>query len=91
MNIKKCSLKTMCAALACTTLLSSMLAAYATDAIITETPMDETSGTSDSNWTTEENSFEDIKVTYQQSSSYFVTIPKTIALDTNKQAAYCDF
>lgn len=38
--------------------------------------------------TTEENSFEDIKVTYQQSSSYAVTIPKTIALDTKKQAAY---
>lgn len=88
MNIKKCSLKTMCAALACTTFLSSILAAYATDAIITETPMDETSGTSDSNWTTEENSFEDIQVTYTQSSSYFVTIPKTIALDLNKQAAY---
>ncbi len=88
MNIKKCSLKTMCAALACTTLLSSMLASYATDVIITETPMDETSGTGDSGWTTEENSFEDIKVTYQQSSSYFVTIPKTIALDSNKQATY---
>ena len=44
--------------------------------------------TGDSGWTTEENSYEDIKVTYQQSSSYAVTIPKTIALDSKKQAAY---
>lgn len=88
----------MCAALACTTFLSSMLAAYATDVIINETPMDDSAetlandsagtDTSDSGWTTEENSFEDIKVTYQQSSSYTVTIQKTIALDTKKQAAY---
>lgn len=103
MNIKKYSLKTMCAALACSTVLSSTLAAYATDVIINETPMDDSAeintmetlandstgtGSSDSGWTTEENSFEDIKVTYQQSSSYAVTIPKTIALDTKKQAAY---
>ena len=90
MNIKKYSLKTMCAALACTTVLSSMLAAYATDVIINETPMDDSAGTDtgDSGWTTEENSYEDIKVTYQQSSSYAVTIPKTIALDSKKQAAY---
>lgn len=103
MNIKKYRLKTMCAALACTTVLSSTLAAYATDVIINETSMDDSAeisainalsddsvGTdsSDSGWTTEENSFEDIKVTYQQSSSYAVTIPKTIALDIKKQAAY---
>ena len=103
MNIKKYSLKIMCAALACTTVLSSTLAAYATDVIINETPMDDSAeinsintladdsagtDTGDSGWTTEENSFEDIKVTYQQSLSYTVTIPKTIALDTNKQAAY---
>lgn len=93
----------MCAALACTTVLSSMLAAYATNTTVYETPMDDSAeinainaladdsagtDTSDSGWTTEENSFEDIKVTYQQSSSYAVTIPKTIALDTKKQAAY---
>lgn len=103
MNIKIYSLKAICAALACTTVLSSMLAAYATDVIINETPMDDSAeinsinaladdsagtGSSDSGWTTEENSFEDIKVTYQQSSSYAVTIPKTIALDSKKQAAY---
>ena len=103
MNIKKYSLKTMCAALACTTILSSMLTVYATNTTVYETPMDDSAeinlinalsddsvetGSSDSGWTTEENSFEDIKVTYQQSSSYAVTIPKTIALGTNKQATY---
>lgn len=103
MNIKKYSLKTMCAALACTTVLSSMLAAYATNTTVYETPMDDSAeinaintladdstgtGSSDSGWTTEENSFEDIKVTYQQSSSYTVTIPKTIALGSEKQATY---
>lgn len=103
MNIKNYSLKAMCAALACTTVLSSMLAAYATNTTVYETPMDDSveinaintlsddstgTGSSDSGWTTEENSFEDIKVTYQQSSSYTVTIPKTIALGTNKQATY---
>lgn len=103
MNIKKCSLKTMCAALACTTVLSSMLAAYATNTTVYETPMDDSVGTesietlandsagadpSDAGWTTEENSFEEIKVTYQQSSSYTVTIPKAITLGTNKQAVY---
>lgn len=103
MNIKKYSLKTMCAALACTTVLSSMLAAYATNTTVYETPMDDSAeinsinaladdsagtDTGDSGWTTEENSFEDVKVTYQQSSSYAVTIPKTIALGVNKQATY---
>lgn len=103
MNIKNYSLKTMCAALACTTVLSSMLAAYATNTTVYETPMDDSAeinaintladdsagtDTGDSGWSTEENSFEDIKVTYQQSSSYAVTIPKTIALGVNKQATY---
>ncbi len=103
MNIKKNIMKTMCAALACTTVLSSMLAAYAANTTVYETPMDDSAennsintladdsagtDTSDSGWTTEENSFEDIKVTYQQSSGYTVTIPKTIALDSKKQAAY---
>lgn len=90
MKIKKNIIKAMCAALVCTTIMNNLISVYATETIITESPMDESSGTdsSDSSWTTEENSFEDIKVTYQQSSSYTVTIPKTIALDTNKQAAY---
>lgn len=90
MNIKKCSLKVMCAALAGTMFASTLLPSFATEAVVTETPMDASAGTSssDTGWTTEENSFENIKVTYQQLSSYTVTIPKTIALDTKKQASY---
>lgn len=90
MNIKKCSLKVMCAALAGTMFASTLLPSFATEAVVTETPMEASAGTSssDTGWTTEENSFENIKVTYQQSSSYTVTIPKTIALDTKKQASY---
>ena len=80
MNIKKCTLKTVCAGLLCTTLLSGLLATNATDAIITETPMDE-SVDGGSDWTATEGSFEEIEVTYRQASSYNVIIPKTITLD----------
>lgn len=44
MNIKKSIMKTMCAALACATIMSNALAAYAIDAIVTETPMDSGGG-----------------------------------------------
>ena len=44
MNIKKCSIKAMCAALACTMFASVLLPAFAIEAIVTETPMDENVG-----------------------------------------------
>ena len=44
MNIKKCSLKVLCAALAGTMFASTLLPAFATEAIVTETPMDENIG-----------------------------------------------
>lgn len=44
MNIKKCSIKAMCAALSCTMFASVLLPAFATEAIVTETPMDENVG-----------------------------------------------
>lgn len=44
MNIKKCSIKAMCAALAGTMFASMLLPAFATEAIVTETPMDENVG-----------------------------------------------
>ena len=44
MNIKKCSLKAMCAALAGTMFASVLLPAFATEAIVTETSMDENVG-----------------------------------------------
>lgn len=89
MNIKKCSLKVMCAALAGTMFVSTLLPAFATEAIVTETPMDENVGGGvETDWTIEEEKFQDVDVTYKQSASYLVTIPKTIALGMNKQAAY---
>lgn len=42
----------------------------------------------ETDWTVEEEKFQDVEVTYKQSASYLVTIPKTIALGMNKQAAY---
>lgn len=44
MNIKKNVMKTMCAALACTTIMGNMFAAFATDAIVTEAPLDSDGG-----------------------------------------------
>ena len=87
MNIKKNIMKTMCAALACTTIMSNMLSVYAAEAIITESSMDEPVG-SGSDWIADEGSLEEIEVTYRQASNYNVIIPKTIALDTSKQAVY---
>lgn len=76
----------MCVAFACTTVLSIVLVTYATDAIINESSMDDSAETNanDASWITEENGFEDIEVTYQQSFSYTVTIPKVIALEIKK-------
>ena len=88
MNIKKCSIKAMCAALAGTMFASALLPAFATEAIVTETPMDDNVGGVETDWTVEEEKFQDVEVTYKQSASYLVTIPKTIALGMNKQAAY---
>lgn len=42
----------------------------------------------ETDWTIEEEKFQDVEVTYKQSASYLVTIPKMIALDMNKQGAY---
>lgn len=86
MNIKKNVMKTMCAALAYTTIMGNMFAAFATDAIVTEAPLDSDGG--GVNWTADEGSLEEIEVTYRQASSYNVTIPKTITLDSTKQAVY---
>lgn len=86
MNIKKNIMKTMCAALSWTAIMGSIMTAYATGTIINETPMDSDGG--GVNWNADEGSLEEIEVTYQQSSSYNVTIPKTITLDTTKKAVY---
>ncbi len=78
--------------------LSSFVVASASNVIIDESPINETdivtayitysSTSDDTEWTTNESNLSDIEVTYQQSSSYVVTIPKTITLDSKKQATY---
>lgn len=87
MNIKKYALKPLYGMLAITTVFSNLMIANATEVIINESLIDETEG-NEVEWISDEKSFEEIEVTYKQSSSYYVTIPKTIVLDTNKQATY---
>lgn len=87
MNIKKHILKPVCGILVSATITGSLVAGSAAEALISESPMDETV-TGEAGWSVDESRMEEIEVTYRQSSSYYVTIPKTIALDTAKQAAY---
>lgn len=87
MNIKRHTLKPICAILAFSTVFSSLLAADATEVFISESPMDG-ADTTEGGWSVDESRLEEIEVTYKQSSSYAVTIPKTIALDTKKQGTY---
>lgn len=95
MKIKKILSNVMCASL----VFSNLTVANASsNIIIDESPLDgdgiatfnaDDSGTGTENeWATDESNLADVEVTYQQSSSYSVTIPKTIALDSNKRANY---
>lgn len=87
MNIKKQMPKLMSVLLSFAMAFSGVLPAYAAEAPAVEDAIDG-AGSNGSDSTTEEENLEEIEVTYKQSSSYFVTIPKTIALDTEKKAAY---
>ena len=44
--------------------------------------------TTDTQTTSKETDSKDVVVTYDKSASYFVTIPKTIVLDSNKESTY---
>lgn len=87
MNIKRQMPKLMSVLLSFAMVFSGALPAYAMEAPAVENAVDE-AGSNGSDSTTEEENLEEIEVTYKQSSSYFVTIPKTIALDSEKKAAY---
>lgn len=86
MKIKKIMSNMICVSL----VLSNFVVASASNVIIDESPINDvnTSTSSDIGWTTDESNLSDVEVTYQQSSNYFVTIPKTITLDSRKQATY---
>ena len=87
MNIKKHILKPLYGMLVFATITGSLLAGSAAEVLISESPMGET-GAGEAGWSVDESRMEEIEVTYRQSSSYYVTIPKTIALDAAKQATY---
>lgn len=87
MNIKRQMPKLMSVLLSFAMAFSGVLPAYAMEETAIEDAIDG-AGSNRSDSTTEEENLEQIEVTYKQSSSYFVTIPKTIALDTEKKAAY---
>lgn len=87
MNIKRQMPKLMSVLLSFTMAFSGVLPAYAMEEAAIEDAIDG-AGNNGSDSTTEEENLEEIEVTYKQSSSYFVTIPKTIALDTEKKAVY---
>ena len=87
MNIKRQMPKLMSVLLSFAMAFSGVIPAYAMEAPAVENAVDE-AGSNGSGSTTKEENYEEIEVTYKQSSSYFVTIPKTIALDSERRAAY---
>ena len=87
MDIKRQMPKLMSFLLSFAMVFSGVLPAYAMEAPAVEDAVDE-AGSNESDSTIKEENLEEIEVTYKQSSSYFVTIPKTIALDSEKKAAY---
>lgn len=105
MKIKR-KMPKLASVLLCFSMVSSnLLPAYATEAVVTETSLEE-AGENGSNependtvntvmlnddmesQTDNDSRYEEIEVNYSQSSTYFVTIPKTITLGADKKAAY---
>lgn len=94
MKIKKILANVMCASL----ILSNLIVVNASNVIINESPIDDegiaivsdtgSDISTETGWTTDERNLSDVEVTYQQSSNYSVTIPKTITLASNKRAGY---
>lgn len=94
MKIKKILSNVMCASL----ILSNLTIASASNVFVSESSLDddgiatfnadESDTGTENEWATDESNLANVEVTYTQSSSYSVTIPKTIALDSKKQAVY---
>lgn len=105
MKIKR-KMPKLASVLLCFSMVSSnLLPAYATEAVVTETSMEEAgeNGNNEPENDTvntvmlnddvesqadNDSRYEEIEVSYSQSSTYFVTIPKTITLGADKKAAY---
>lgn len=105
MKIKRKMPKLASVLLCFSTVSSNLLPAYATEAVVTETSMEEAgeNGNNEPENDTvntvmlnddvepqadSDSRYEEIEVNYSQSSTYFVTIPKTITLGADKKAAY---
>lgn len=74
MNKNKKVIKTMSSVLCASMLMGSVTPVFA--------------ATTDTQTTSNETDSKDVVVTYDKSASYFVTIPKTIVLDSNKESTY---
>ena len=105
MKIKR-KMPKLASVLLCFSMVSSnLLPVYATEAVVTETSLEE-AGENGNNependmvntvmlnddvepQADSDSRYEEIEVSYSQSSTYFVTIPKTITLGADKRAAY---
>lgn len=105
MKIKR-KMPKLASVLLCFSMVSSnLLPVYATEAVVTETSLEEAgeNGNDEPENDTvntvmlnddvesqadSDSRYEEIEVSYSQSSTYFVTIPKTITLGADKKAAY---
>ena len=74
MNKNKKVIKTMSSVLCASMLMGSVTPVFA--------------ATTDTQTTSKESDSKSVEVTYDKSASYFVTIPKTIVLDSNKESTY---
>lgn len=74
MNKNKKVIKTMSSVLCASMLMGSVTPVFA--------------ATTDTQTTSNETDSKSVEVTYDKSASYFVTIPKTIVLDSNKESTY---
>ena len=88
MNINKYVSKAMAVALCLTMALGSSASAIAAEVSVSGNVAYAENTENNVEWDAGESRYEDIEVTYSQGSSYHVTIPKTIALDANKQSSY---
>ena len=89
MKIKRQTSKLMSALLSFAIAFNIVLPTYALETIITEDSLEATSLNEDDDAPVVSDSrYEQIEVNYSQSSTFFVTIPKTITLGTDKRSPY---
>lgn len=88
MNIYKHKLKAVSVMLCIAIIIGSFWSANATEATVSGNVVyvEETGNSTE--WTEGESRYEDVEVTYNQASSYRVTIPKTIVLGADKSSSY---